>query len=288
MNIAYLACGETLPGAENRRVDAFEHDQMMAAFASALLRNTDNIVEVAWDEDTDWAQYDACLIGTTWDYCDRYEEFLATLKRINQLAPVFNSPDMVAWNAHKGYLRELNKKGINTIPTVWIDDQLASVDWQSLHKILSSETLVIKRQVGANADGQFKKGIVESAPKLSHPVMVQPYLKAIADEGEYSFIFIDGEFSHALLKKPSKGDYRIQSSYGGTEAAIKPEKKDLRMATAVLEVLDDTPLYARVDMVRDSEGILSLMELELIEPFLYPLQGPNLGKMILAAIGKRI
>jgi len=119
-------------------------------------------------------------------------------------------------------------------------------------------------------------------------MMVQPFLSTIQDEGGYSFIFIDGGFCHALLKTAKSGDYRIQSSYGGTETAVTPSASDLADATAILATLDETPLYARVDMLRGEDGGLLLMELELIEPYLYPLEGPELGPMMARAVASRL
>ncbi|WP_370234276.1 MULTISPECIES: hypothetical protein [Henriciella] len=119
-------------------------------------------------------------------------------------------------------------------------------------------------------------------------MMVQPFLPMIETEGELSFIFIDGELSHALIKRAAPGDYRIQSLYGGVETAIVPDGEDVRAARAVLDTLDDTPLYARVDMLRDGEGGLLLMELELIEPYLYPVQGPDIGRLLASAVRKRL
>ena len=41
-------------------------------------------------------------------------------------------------------------------------------------------------------------------------------------------------------------------------------------------------------MLRGEDGALRLMELELIEPYLYPLEGPELGPRLAAAIAKRL
>ena len=119
--------------------------------------------------------------------------------------------------------------------------------------------------------------------------MLQPYLPQIASDGEYSFLFIDGQFSHALRKRPAAGDYRVQSLYGGTEEAFSPENSDLSAAQAVVDAVPyETPLYARIDMVRGDGGELLLMEAELIEPYLYPEQGPELGFRMASAIAQRI
>jgi len=118
--------------------------------------------------------------------------------------------------------------------------------------------------------------------------MVQPFLPTILSEGELSFVFIDGTLSHTLLKRAAADDYRIQSSFGGVEFVFTPGPEDIHAARQILQALDEIPLYARVDMLRGADGQLLLMELELIEPFLYPLQGPDLGKHMANGLRRRL
>ena len=54
-----------------------------------------------------------------------------------------------------------------------------------------------------------------------------------------------------------------------------------------LDVLDIKPLYARVDMVRGRKSLL-LMELEILEPYLFPADGPQIGPMLGAALARRL
>ena len=286
--IAYLASSVTLPGSPMRRDDAFEHDRMMDALRPAFLAEGLELLDVDWaDETQDWAAYGAALIGTTWDYWDRPTDFIRTLERIEAQSRLFNSADMVKWNSDKRYLKTLAQKGARLIPTLWID-QVDATRFAAAFDALGSQDLVFKRQVGAGADGQFRLSPSDPLPEMPHPMMVQPFLSAIQDEGEYSFIFIDGKFSHALLKQARTGDYRIQSTYGGYETAITPSAADLADATAMLATLDEVPLYARVDMLRSRTDGLLLMELELIEPYLYPLEGPELGPRLAAAVKSRL
>jgi glutathione synthase/RimK-type ligase-like ATP-grasp enzyme len=49
-------------------------------------------------------------------------------------------------------------------------------------------------------------------------LMVQPFLPRIAD-GEVSLIFVDGEFSHAVIKRPRTGDFRSQPEFGSHVSA---------------------------------------------------------------------
>ena len=124
--------------------------------------------------------------------------------------------------------------------------------------------------------------------RFDSPAMLQPFLPAIAKEGELSFIFIDGELSHALRKMPAEGDYRIQSLYGGQESIHNPTQEEITSAKAIIAAIPfETPLYARIDMLRMEDGALAVMEAELIEPYLYPEQGPQLGERLARAIAER-
>ncbi len=292
MRIAFLSCSTTLPGAPDRRADAFEHDQQMAALVAALGPG-ETVVEIDWRAPlADFQDFDAALIGTPWDYQDNRADFLAKLEDIAALGiPVCNAPDIVRWNIDKGYLAQLAERGVATIPTLLLDNPgrgeiIAAFDHFGCDRVIA------KRRVGAGAEGQFDFTRRSPPPpgwQMGHAALVQPFLPAIVDEGEHSLIFIDGQFSHGLIKRPAAGDYRVQSLYGGWDTAVTPAPADLAAAEAVLAGLpfgdkQFGPLYARIDLVRGHEDRLLLMEAELIEPFLYPLQGPELGPRMLAGL----
>lgn len=111
MTICYLSSKNTLPGTLDRRSDAFEHDQMMDCLRPALAAHGLTFEAAAWDDpDKDWSRYDLVVIGTTWDYWDQLEKFLATLEQIALASPIFNHPALLRWNLHKQYLCELAEK----------------------------------------------------------------------------------------------------------------------------------------------------------------------------------
>lgn len=293
MKIAFLACPATLPGSPTRRPDAFEHDLYLGAVRDGLgARGT--ITDIDWRAPlADLAQFDLALLGTPWDYTEAKDEFLA---RLGELAAagvtVCNPLEVVRWNADKLYLQELGTRGAVTIPTLWPeragpDDVLAAFDH------FGTDRVVVKRRVGAGAVGQdsFSRVALPAADwSVDQAAMIQPFLPAIQTEGELSFIFIDGTLCHALIKRAKAGDYRIQSLYGGSEEPIEPAPADRAAAEAILALLpfDQPPLYARIDMVRLEDGRLAVIEAELIEPYLYPEQGPNLGSMLAQGMARRL
>ena len=249
-------------------------------------------------EPIDWraplADFDgmtAALIGTPWDYFDRAAEFLARLEVLEAHGvPVLNSCAVVRWNIEKTYLRDLAQRGAPTIPTLWLDDADCE-DILSALDHFDAESVVVKRQIGGGALGQHRFTRADLPPDgwgMSHATMIQPFLSSIIEEGEISLIFIDGAFSHALRKRAADGDYRIQSLFGGREEDFAPSQAELAQAEAVLAACPfPAPLYARIDMVRLPTGELAVMEAELIEPYLYPEQGPELGDRLAAAMCRR-
>jgi len=291
--IGFLACPDTLPSVGERTGDAFEHDLQIAAIEPAFIDAGLNLEVIDWRAPIEaFAGIALVMIGTSWDYQDHSEEFLAKLEQLEGAGIIVcNSSTIVRWNTKKTYLRALEEAGAAIIPTLWVDNANRQTIAGAMEHF-GAGTLVIKRQIGAGAMGQHRftrDAMPDAGWSMGHPAMIQPFLPQITKEGELSFLFIDGELSHALIKRAEEGDYRIQSRYGGYEEAIEPDARDTAAAKAILtKIPGETPLYARIDMLRSEEGTLLLMEAELIEPYLYPQQGPKLGTMLAEAIAKRV
>lgn len=293
MKIAFLACPATLPGSPTRRPDAFEHDLYLEAVRLGVgTRGT--VADIDWRAPlAELAQFDLAILGTPWDYTEAKDEFLARLGELEAAGVVVCNPlAVVRWNSDKLYLRELERRGAVTIPTLW-PERVGPEDVLAAFDHFASNRVVVKRRVGAGAIGQdsFTRDNPPPADwSLEQPAMIQPFLPAIQREGELSFIFVDGALSHTLLKQATGGDYRIQSLYGGTETPLDPSPDDRAAAEAIMALLpfDQSPLYARIDMVRLDDGRLAVIEAELIEPYLYPEQGPNLGAMLAQGMARRL
>lgn len=288
LRIAFLACPATLPHSPTRRADALEHDLQFAALHKGLAGRA-ALEAIDWRAPlAELLTYDVALLGTPWDYTEAKEEFLTRLSKLEAAGVTVANPQaVVRWNADKLYLRELAESGAATIPTLWPEAPDAA-EVESAFARFGCDKVVVKRRVGAGGIGQecFVRGEVPTDWTMGQSAMIQPFLPSIQTEGELSFIFIAGALSHALIKRAAPGEYRIQSLYGGRESALDPAPSDRAAAEAVMAMLPfgQAPVYARIDMVRLPGGDLAVIEAELIEPYLYPEQGPHLGAMLAEAL----
>jgi len=288
MRVGFLTATCMLPGHPDEREDSWEHEAEFVPMESACAALGIQLEAVVWDDpQLRVSDYDAFVIGTTWDYAEKPQQFLEVLEQLSEAKPLFNSLDIVRWNLDKRYLVDLERKGIQVVPTLWrsaADQPTIDAAFQEL----SCQELVVKPQVGASAWRQVRVKLGDPLPPAEElplgACMIQPFLAAAVNEGEYSFLFFGGQFSHCALKRSAPGDYRVQSMYGGKEIIHEPSAAELAQAAAVLQAVEEPLLYARVDMMRGADNELLLMELELIEPYLYPVQGPRLGEAFANAL----
>ena len=286
--IAILSSANMLADHPDVREDDWEHAWQMNAIRPACRALGLELRVEIWDDPAfDPSGYDAVVIGTTWDYTQRPNEFLDALARFAGHTRLFNPLSVVRWNLEKTYLRDLATRGAPVVPTVWTEAADAT-SIQAAFDALDADEIVVKPQVGASAWRQVRLRRGDEMPTADAlppaATMIQPYLPAVASEGEYSFLFFGDQYSHCARKVPKPGDYRVQSIYGAKEEAHEPSSAELKAARAVLALVEGPWLYARVDMIRDPSGQLVLIELELIEPYYYPAQGPGMGAVFATAL----
>ena len=272
--VAILASENMMPNTDGQRDDAFERDEQMGKIVPAFKALGMDAVLVPWKQAASVAKdYDAMLPLLVWDYFEGNEAaFVSEMAKVDAQTLLLNSFKTLRWNSDKAYLDELEDLGAPVIQTV-ILERVTQSGVMKAFETLGADKIVIKPQVGGGAWRQalYTKGDPFPTKEELPPqgALVQAFLPSVETEGEYSFLFFGGPFSHAVVKRPKDGDYRVQSLYGGSEETYVPTSRERATARSVLDALTFTPLYARVDLIRGLAGTLRLIELEMLEPYLY-------------------
>lgn len=254
------------------------------ALVAALVRRGCEVCSAIWSDPIQpWRAFDAVVVRSCWDYHLRVEAFLNWIANLEaEGVTVLNSPDLIRWNADKSYLTELGARGVRVPETIVVAPgiELDLADVCSSHGWTSA---VVKPRISASAYQTERRnsGVVRG------PVLVQEYLAAIESSGEWSLLYVDGQYSHSVIKKPRAGDFRVQKEFGGSAREAKAPSAAVHFAGTVLEKLKWPSVFARVDLITDHRGAW-LMELELIEPELFLDLAPEAASRLAAAIVNRI
>jgi len=234
-----------------------------------------DVIDVVWSAPSrPWSDFDAVVIRSPWDYQQAPEQFLATLQDIQAATRLLNPIEICRWNMNKKYLKDLHEKGVPIVPTTWLDGLSRDRLSDAFNSV--GEKIVVKPTVGANADNAFVLSATDpdgwtTALEFyaARPLMLQPFVKSISTIGEYSLFYFGSQFSHAILKQPKAGDFRVQEEHGGVIRSIDVDHHLRGAGDLALDSIGQDLLYARVDLVFLEDGTSALMELELIEPSLY-------------------
>jgi glutathione synthase/RimK-type ligase-like ATP-grasp enzyme len=204
-----------------------------------------------------------------------------------------NSARVLTQNFDKRYLATLAARGVTIVPTRFCQ-QLSAIDLDAAAQEFGAAPLVIKPTISAGAfqtvrwypAQQDSASVLQTAP--SGPCLLQPYLQSVADFGEVSLIYFAGQYSHAVLKRPQNGDFRVQTGFGGHTSAYTASAEFLKAGAKVLQAMQTDLLYARVDLLALADGQIALMELEATEPDLFldydVAAGARFAAAVLAAI----
>lgn len=254
--------------------------------AQALIDAGADVEPVSWTAAGELAGFDLVLPLVAWGYHLRYDQWLAFLDRVEAAGvPMLNPPALLRWSGDKAYLAELADSGVPTVPTLAVES-CCDADLEEARRRFRSEWLVVKPPISASASGTHRLGANDDLPADSRglPMIIQPLIEEIGRTGEFSLMLFDGQFSHAVVKRPAAGDFRVQPHLGGLTLPAKAPPGAERLARQALAAAPARPTYARVDIVPDDEGVLRIMELELIEPALFLDHAPDGGAAFTQAI----
>lgn len=246
---------------------------------------------VVWDDPTmDWSIPKLTVIRSTWDYHHQRCAFLSWAEHISHLHGLWNPFALLRWNTHKCYLRDLEHHQIPIVPTLWLEQGMET-HLPSLMEQQDWQKVVIKPAVSAGAYATIlvtAETIEHGQSHLdcflsTHDMLIQPFLSTVISSHERSLIFIDGQFTHAIERKPA-----LDLDPSAHHLLITPQDDELQLARRILHLLPSLPLYARVDLIHDEVGTLRLMELELVEPALWLSFASHCVQLFADAIARKM
>ena len=235
--------------------------------ATALERAGASVTAAPWDAldpaDTDGAI--VCL-RSTWDYHLRWDEFRRWIAGFTGHGRLWNPAATVLWNADKRYLQDLAEAGIALPRTRWFepgerpDTEAVLAEW-------GLERGVLKPRVSATAFGTHliargqRLPEAEWRPLENAGCLLQAFVADIATRGEVSLMYLDGVYSHAVLKRPASGDFRVQTDFGGRlERAVpagerpRVRRRGARRGHAAMAVCESGPGRLRPRSGADGAG----------------------------------
>jgi glutathione synthase/RimK-type ligase-like ATP-grasp enzyme len=250
-----------------------------------------NVDVINWQSTTNFLKYDLLVIRSPWDYAQNFNQFHNWLHLANSQVKVINPVAVIDENIDKRYLLKLAAAGIEIIPTQ-ILESVAGLNDIELH----DGKMVMKPVIGAGARGAF---IVDDDSNLKDlcqrhfsatetPLLVQPYLKEVDHPGEIAVVCCKGEIMHSIIKRPALSD----GGHGDFAANVDISTELTKFINQIMEFeIAGTQVselvYSRVDVVPTAEGF-KLMELELIEPFLFLPMNPDSTQVFATAIHNSI
>ncbi len=306
-SIGFITCQDLGPYFPSSKNPLYTHDDQAAV--DYLEEKGISVAPVVWGtspSELKKQNFTLLIVRSTWDYMDSEDNrtnFLEWLRKCHtESLKVLNPVPLMLWNMDKRYLLDLEKENVPIVNTTLISkDQ----DLNLINIFEERGPFVVKPTVSAAAIDTFRVLSIEDAKSLSQgnssfdprpfstiregrDMLIQPYHKEIETEGEWSLIFLNGSYSHSVLKKPKEGGWLVQDERGGSVHCLKaPSIIEEKANFAFSKIKDsfnnshffhsqegkeqklkNTPLYARVDLIPTSLGPL-VGELEMVEPELF-------------------
>ena len=228
------------------------------------------------DTNFNWSSTKSAIFRSTWDYFDQFSNFRNWLEFVNKQCYLINPYEQINWNLDKHYLLDLQKLDFPIVESVFVSKK-TQLNLETISKSKNWKDIVIKPTISGAArhtyylkNDEIKK-FQDKWLSLSNneDFMVQEFQKNILSSGEIAVMIFGGEYSHSVLKKAKKGDFRVQDDFGGSVEKINPSLEIIELAEKTVKSLKTMPLYARVDIIFDNVSNPVISELELIEPELW-------------------
>ena len=221
-----------------------------ACLATALRARGCVVESAPWNGPFEPFTQGVVVIRSTWDYHEAPDTYRAWLDRLDARR-TFNPPSLIRWNLEKTHVLDLGRRGAPVPRSVPVAATPAAI--ARALETLGIDHAVIKPLIGASGfgvervvRGREREALERAtARKPTDRVLVQEFLPAIA-AGELAGVFFDGAFSHGLRRVPAAGEFRINSQFGGRMLAASLSDDVVTAMAAVVALLPERPLYARL------------------------------------------
>lgn len=249
-------------------------------FKDELVKRGHKVSACIWDDESvDWSKFDVSIMRSAWDYHKKKDQFYAWIDKVARQSKLLNPPELMKWSSHKSYLKELGEANLPVIETLWVekggqaDGLFGELHWQKtiVKPAVGLATFGVKKFTLSESGTPHQAGIKEAVDHANQlakteDVMIQPFLASVEDYGERALTFLNGKYSHTIRK--SSFQHLAPGGHAG-ETSVATDAEEVAVAQQVIDYLSQRPLYARVDLVRDSAGKPLVLELELVEPSLF-------------------
>lgn len=228
------------------------------------------------DNNFNWSSTKSAIFRSTWDYFDQFSNFRNWLELVKEQCYLINPYEQINWNLDKHYLLDLQKLDLPIVESVFVSKK-TQLNLETISKSKNWKDIVIKPTISGAARHTYHlknheiKKFQDKWLSLTNneDFLVQEFQKNILSTGEIAVMIFGGEYSHSVLKKAKKGDFRVQDDFGGSVEKIIPSLEIIELAEKTVKSLKTMPLYARVDIIFDNGSNPVISELELIEPELW-------------------
>ena len=228
------------------------------------------------DTNFNWSSTKSAIFRSTWDYFDQFSNFRNWLELVKEQCYLINPYEQINWNLDKHYLLDLQKLDLPIVESIFVSKK-TQLNLETISKSKNWKDIVIKPTISGAARHTYHlkndeiKKFQDKWLSLTNneDFMVQEFQKNILSSGEIAVMLFGGEYSHSVLKKAKKGDFRVQDDFGGSVEKINPSLEIIELAEKTVKSLKTMPLYARVDIIFDNGSNPVISELELIEPELW-------------------
>tara|TARA_B100000768_G_scaffold111220_1_gene103051 strand:- start:36 stop:947 length:912 start_codon:yes stop_codon:yes gene_type:complete len=228
------------------------------------------------DSNFNWSSTQSAIFRSTWNYFDQFSNFRNWLDLVKDQCYLINPYEQINWNLDKHYLLDLQKQDLPIVESIFVSKK-TKLNLETISKNKNWKEIVVKPTISGAARHTYllKKDEIKNFQDKwlsltnNEDFMVQEFQKNILNSGEIAVMLFGGEYSHSVLKKAKKGDFRVQDDFGGSVEKINPSLEIIELAEKTVKSLKTTPLYARVDIIFDNDNNPLISELELIEPELW-------------------